>query len=203
MAQWEQDIYCILSAQYFLSLWHSLCHGIFLSQPMLQAHYISFISTLRASLTNVVVISLFAVLFQMFSSSATCAHTYLLPFKFSLFCLVLGSVLFNENRKRLKFFGFLAKVFFLRSNPHFIAILLCIYFLSEIISPQNLEMNEFPHKWRVCEAWFLLPTSYLSIACLSWTTATGYRPEVCVTSGGVISLITSAGYFAFTVEAQV
>lgn len=49
-----------------------------------QTHYISFISTLRANLTNVVII--FYLPFCS-SSSPLCVHTYLLPFKFSLFCL--------------------------------------------------------------------------------------------------------------------
>ncbi len=63
--------------------------------------------------------------------------------------------------------------------------MLSYFVLSEIISPQNLE-KKLIQKWKVCGAWFLFHASYLNIACLSWTTAMGYRPEVCVTSQEVL-----------------
>lgn len=89
----------------------------------------------------------------------------------------LGSVLCNENRKHFKIIKMLGSQANICLYWGVTLISFAILFYVKLFLQKILKwMNS---RW---EAWFLFPASYLSIACLNWTTATGDRPEVCVTS---------------------
>lgn len=140
LAPWERDIYCISISVFLLSL----CHSILLTQPILYNTTILVSSPLIMTKSDKL-----AFLFQMFSASFLLRKTLLGKWKLKSF-KILKTL---HSWARIYIFG----------GVTLISIAILLFSTWFYFSEKNLQMNESPQKWRVCESWFLFPASYLSV----------------------------------------